>query len=330
MDRPLHLPKLVAYVCDGEGGAQSCDTGDIWQTPDSRRNAFSFVWVHMQRDDPGTATQLALSGLDHFVIEALCADETRPRCTVHGNGALINLRGVNLAPAAEPHDMVSARFWIEKNRVVGVWVRPLVAVRDMFDSIERGQAPVSPGDLVAKLALRLADRAEPTVSAMNEIIDTLEDIPIDGEAETDKIELAEVRRKAIVLRRYMFPQRDALSTLEIEDFDWLTERDRSRLREAADRVTRLGEELDMIRDRAQVIHDQIIERRSDRMNRQMLLLSIVAAIFLPLGLVTGLLGINVGGIPGTSNPWAFAIVCAILVAIAALQLWLFKRYRLWR
>jgi zinc transporter len=95
-------------------------------------------------------------------------------------------------------------------------------------------------------------------------------------------------------------------------------------------VLRLGEDLDAIRDRSQVVHDQIMDRRAERMNNQMLVLSVVAAIFLPLGLLTGLLGINVGGIPGTDNPWAFWIVCAALIATAvALVLW-FRRIGLFR
>ena len=61
------------------------------------------------------------------------------------------------------------------------------------------------------------------------------------------------------------------------------------------------------------------------MNKTMYILSIVAGIFLPLGLLTGLLGINVGGIPGTENPWAFAIFCVLLLIIAGGQIWLFKR-----
>ena len=51
------------------------------------------------------------------------------------------------------------------------------------------------------------------------------------------------------------------------------------------------------------------------LNRRMLLLSVVAAVFLPLSLVTGLLGMNVGGIPGTQSPLAFAIICISLVVI---------------
>ena len=63
------------------------------------------------------------------------------------------------------------------------------------------------------------------------------------------------------------------------------------------------------------------------MNKTMYLLSIVAAIFLPLGLLTGLLGINVGGIPGTENPYAFLVVCGTLVIIAIIQALLFRRMR---
>ena len=101
--------------------------------------------------------------------------------------------------------------------------------------------------------------------------------------------------------------------------------DRSRLREATERMTRLAEELDAIRDRAQVVQDQILEMRSEAMNRQMLVLSVVAATLLPLGLITGLLGVNVGGIPGSENPWAFWEVCGILVAVSLFQLWLFRK-----
>ena len=63
------------------------------------------------------------------------------------------------------------------------------------------------------------------------------------------------------------------------------------------------------------------------MNKTMYVLSIVAGIFLPLGLLTGLLGINVGGIPGTEHPLAFMLVCVLLLIIAGGLVWLFKRMK---
>lgn len=315
---------ISTYVLDGKGGVIAATPGKQPDTADAG-NTQAFTWVHLNRTAPEAVAWLNTAGLEGIVVDALTAEETQPRFTVHGDCALLNLRGVNLNPGAEPEDMISIRIWIEPKRVISTVLRRLKAIDDLRDAIENRQAPVSPDDLIASLALRLADRAEPTIATLNEQIDALEEQVADGSVTASRDKLADVRRAAIVMRRYMFPQRDALYSMEIEDFVWLKERHRNRLREATGRITRLSEDLDAIRDRAQVVHDQIMDMRSETMNRQMLVLSIVAAVFLPLGLLTGLLGINVGGIPGSDDPQAFLVVCALLVATGAGQLWLFKR-----
>ncbi len=324
-----NLPDVFAFTMDGSGNAERLkldETSPIRPVGDGP----GFTWVHLRRDHSGSLDRLQQSGLERLVVEALTAEETRPRCTVLDDGVLLILRGVNLNPGAEPEDMISIRLWIERGLVIGVWLRPLMAVRDVLDATERNRAPISPGDLIARLALRLADRAEPTVAVLNERIDRLEEaVEVTTGMET-RAQLAEVRRSAIGLRRFMVPQRDALTTLQIEDLDWLDDRDRNRIREAAERVTRLGEELDLLRDRAQVVQDQIMDRRAEAMNRHMLVLSVVAAIFLPLGLLTGLLGINVGGIPGADNARAFLIVCGMLLALGAALVLYFWRIKLLR
>ena len=321
------LPEIIAYGFDGCGKAVRLDVAQIDAESVS---TYAFTWLHLRRDNEAARNWLETSGLDSFVIEALTADETRPRCTVHGDGVVLNLRGVNLNPGAEPEDMISVRFWLEQRRIIGVWVRELQAVSDLTVSIERNQAPTTPGDLIAKLALRLADRAEPTVAELNERIDVIEDEVLGQASRQPRTELADIRRSAIALRRHMVPQRDALTTLEIEDLGWLSARDRSRIREAADRVTRLGEELEAIRDRAQILHDELMDQRAEAMNKNTMLLSIVASIFLPLGLLTGLLGINVGGIPGAQEPWAFWIVCLVLPVIAVAQFLLLRLFGFFR
>lgn len=319
----------VAYRFDGMGGVRIIDPGAV--RDDGPEGATGFDWVHVRRDSEAGRALLAALDLDQFIIDALTAEETRPRCTLHGEGVVLNLRGVNVAPGAEPEDMVSVCFWIEDSRVVGTWARPLHAVDDLTEAFARRLAPTSPGELIARLALRLADRAEPAVADLNDELDDLEEAVLGREysSGTRRI-LPRIRQKAIALRRFMVPQRDALTTMEIEDLAWLAERDRSHLREAAERVTRLGEDLDAIRDRAQVLHDEIMDDRAEAMNRNMLILSVVTAIFMPLGLVTGLLGINVGGIPGAGSDAAFFVVCGLLTLLAGLQVWLVRRLGLLR
>lgn len=79
------------------------------------------------------------------------------------------------------------------------------------------------------------------------------------------------------------------------------------------------------RDRAGILQDQILAHMSTSMNRFMVLLSLVAVVFLPLTFLTGLLGINVNGIPFAEHPHAFAGVCMILAASAAILILLVRR-----
>lgn len=321
---------VEVYRLDGAGGGEETRLDAVREEllpphpPVDLTHGEPFVWVHVRREDAECRAILEKTGLDDFVVQALLAEETRPRCTVHGDGVVLNLRGVNLLEGAEVEDMISVRMWIDRKRVVGVWLRPLYAVADVMAAIDRGAAPATTGDLVARLALRLADRMEPVIAGEHERIDALEDRLETEDVDQARAELADIRHEAIILRRYIAPQRDALTTLAIEDLSWLDDRDRSRLREAGDRTTRILEELEAVRERAALVHDQLMEKRAEQMNRYTLLLSVVAAIFLPLGLITGLLGINVGGIPGADDGSAFWVVCAMLVGIGLVQLVIFK------
>lgn len=312
-----------AFQFDGTGRAIELKLTDTTNRPET-----GFIWVHLVQDDPDTAPWLEQANLPQFIQSAITAEGTRPRCTPHGDGAIIILRGVNLNDGARPEDMVSVRLWVTANFVVSYSLRRLRAIEDIQSTAVIGHTAHTPGDLLGRLTQRLADRAEPTVSELNEQLDGIEEAILEAGTLPNRTDLGEIRRAAITLRRYMMPQRDALTTLVIEDFSWLSGNDLTRLREATDRITLLSEELDAIRDRAQVVHDQIMDKRSETMNHQMFILSSVAAIFLPLGLITGLLGINVGGIPGTDNTSAFALVCIGLVAMGAGLVWLFRKWGL--
>lgn len=318
-----------AFGADGMGGA-------VAPAPRAADNAVTgggCAWVHVNASGAEGRAWLDGAGFDPITLAALTAAETRPRATLYGDTVLMALRGVNLNPGAEPEDMVSLRLLVSAGLVVTVERRELNAVDDVIAGFARGPGPASPGELVARIALRAADRAEPVVARLNERIDDLESRAPEGGLSALRGDLADIRRMAILMRRYMFPQRDALSSLEIEDLPWLDLHARARLREATERVTRLAEELDAIRDRAQVVHDMIMDLRSEAMNRQMLLLSVVSAVFLPLSFLTGLLGINVAGIPGAATPWAFWAVIGLLSALAGGLVWLFRRLGLlgsWR
>ncbi len=86
----------------------------------------------------------------------------------------------------------------------------------------------------------------------------------------------------------------------------------------------MTEEIDAARERAMILHEQVMDQRSEDMNRNMLILATATAVFLPLHFLVGLLGINVAGIPGADNPLAFWVVLGVSLTIGAGLLGFFK------
>jgi len=288
------------------------------------------LWVHLDRMQPGTHIWLEeVARLDPFVVDTLLEEETRPRVLRHGDGLVVNLRGVNLSPGAEPEDMVSVRMWIDADRLISMRGPAVLAADDVSRTLAAGEGPARPGELLVALADGLVSRMRPVVGEIEDAFDEFEEaLTNEATADPSAARISEVRRRAIELRRYLAPQREVLTELADEAGTALTDDDRRALRQGADRVTRLVEDLDVARERGAVTHEEGSERLSKRMNRNMYLLSIVALVFLPLTFITGLLGINVGGIPGAETGWAFLAVCGLLAVLLAAEIW-FLRRRQW-
>lgn len=316
---------IDAYAFTGSGRSETISD---WAELTARWNGPDPVWLHLHLDNAEARRWLETkSGLDAVTVAALGAEEPRPRCDAQGDGLILALRGVNLNPGADPEDMVSLRLWVDGRRIVSVRRRKLMAINDVRDEIAREAAPRTTGEFLATLAAHLVERMDPVLTDLDDRVDSLEDMLLTAAGHEVRNKLAGIRREAIGLRRYIAPQREAMGRLIHHPPAWIGDLERSRLREVGDRITRYVEDLDAIRERAAVMQDEVATRISEQINRNMYLLSIVAALFLPLGFVTGLLGINVGGVPGEGVPYAFLAVCAILAAVAGAEFWLFRRLK---
>jgi zinc transporter len=318
---------LAAYLLDGEGGGTPIEADAI----PTAIPAKGTLWLHLDYSQAGAADFLdTLQGLPAHVTDSLVADDTRPRSDPLGQGLLVVLRGVNTNPGADPDDMVSIRMWLEPGRIITTRRRRLKSVEDMEDALDKDEGPTSPGSFLVQLLDRLGFRASSVISDLDAAIDDLE-----SRLDTDiqrvaglRSELSNLRRQVAVLRRHLAPQRDALERLTRETSPLLSEDLRLKLRDEADIFRRYVEELDLARERAMVAHEQLQSLIAEQQNQRMFLLSVVAAIFLPLSFVTGLLGMNVGGIPGEGRPEAFGILLLLMLGVTVVLVALF-RWRRW-
>ena len=136
-----------------------------------------------------------------------------------------------------------------------------------------------------------------------------------------------MRKAAIILRRYIAPQKDVMNQMRYSDISWLNSKNSRKLQESQDTLLRCIEELDAIRERSQVVKDELVNALSDRLNRNLYVISVVTAIFLPLGFLTGLFGINIGGMPGVDSENAFLIFSSVLAVIVLVQIVLFRFFK---
>jgi zinc transporter len=179
--------------------------------------------------------------------------------------------------------------------------------------------------LLADLSNSLSERMSHVVQNINDQVDQLEEDLVDESARENRNELKLLRREVIRLRRYIAPQREAMAALAGENIRWVPPLEKQQIRSSADRLTLFVEEIDLVRERASIIQDELSSDQAARMNKNMYVLAIISGIFLPLTLITGLLGINVAGIPGADSPWAFGLVTFVLILCGVGELFLLRR-----
>ena len=313
---------MIALLVDAAGRSSrlTLEEVDGWQPEDG------FLWLHLDYSlDSAIEWLNDNSKLNDVVKEYLLTEDTRPRTAYIKDSLLLSLRGINLNPGSNPEDMVAVRLWADQYRVISTTGRGLLSIAEIAGDMESDGEPGDSSHFIVDLISRIVGRMDDNVTSIEERLADCEEQVIEFGSTPLQRQLSEVRRESLALRRYLAPQREALSRLCHEKLSWMGNNSILRLREVADQQIRYVEELDSIRDRAMIIHEEIVSSLSEQMNSRMYVLSLVTVIFSPLGFLTGLFGINVGGIPGSENKAAFLFFVGMLVGVVLVLLFFLKR-----
>lgn len=319
---------LHAYVLDGKGSASALSFS---QLANLQLSAEESLWLHWERNNQRAEQWLREnSGLNEFACDLLLEENTRPRLLrLTDQGLLLFLRAINLNPNAEPEDMISLRIFANAHHVYSFRQRPVEVADQLVRAFEKGFGPKNTSELLLFLAQGLTDRLE---SAVSQLADTVDQ----EEANTDNDEryapallpLLQARRRAANLRRFLAPQRDVFTMLALSSEPWFKEEDALYWNELSNRLILHLEELELTRERIGLVLETEHRRHNERMSNTMYILAVITGFFLPMTFVTGLFGINVGGIPGAEQPYGF-IIASLSLATLAVGQWLFFRWLRW-
>ena len=328
----MSKPALInAFEISHTGTAKPVEWANLQDslpTPDEN----AYLWVHLDWMGDGVRDWLInIVGIYPTIADTLATRGTRPAVFFYDPGYSLNLRGVNLNAENDPDDMISVRFWVTANMVITLRNQSLKAFDDIRAAIAENNAPRSIDDFVLTVAERLVFRLENLVRGIEEDVDAVEDdqeTVAEGKTLPLRRRGSDIRNTVSRLRRHMAPQRDALSNYVEQKPAWSDKRFKRRARALTDKTVRLVEEFDSLRERLQIVNENLMAIETEQMNRTMYWLTVIAGLFLPISFVTGLLGINVGGIPAADSPFGFIGVVVLLAAFTAFEIWLFRKMRL--
>ena len=319
LQKNLPASLLHAYQLDGTGSATSIDKLGEWEGS----------WFHFDISDGDITPWLTgIAGLNDIAASALTSAETRPRVLRRGNNLIVTLRGLSIVSEQGPEEMISVRLWTDGKRIISSRLKPLASTQTVIDALKAGEGAVSTTELIVNWVECITDDMAGAISSLEEQVDSIVDLVDTMDVAAARQSIIELRQRTMLLRRYLSPQREALAKLSGENLSWLDDYSRVRLRDITDRLIRYIEDLDQVRDRAILAHEELSARLADDINRKTYIFTIVAVIFLPLGFLTGLLGVNVGGVPGLEEPKAFVWLLLACLAIS-LGMLAFFRWRRW-
>ncbi|MCX7554177.1 hypothetical protein OS175_09830 [Marinicella sp. S1101] len=286
------------------------------------------IWHHIRLNDKTSRNWIKKqSDMSEHAKVMLINNENRPRAHVSDEEISLCLRGINFNQEAQPEDMISIRLWFNDKHIVTSSNEGSQSIKSIKSDLSNKLGPKSPEHFILNMIEKLAGLTDDFVDKMDEKIDLMEDSIEHSKLNEFSPQMSQMRRQIANIRRYLLPQKEAIDKLYRQKSKLLSESFYDQVYLYSDKFIQLIENLDMMRERALMLQEHFMANISHQQNSRLYLLAIISAIFLPLTFLSGLFGMNVGGMPGIEDAAAFWYVIAFSLALTmALLVW-FKKSR---
>ncbi|STJ60310.1 zinc transport protein [Escherichia coli] len=246
----VNVPDAVfAWMLDGRGGVKPLENTDVIDEAHP-------CWLHLNYVHHDSAQWLATTPLlPNNVRDALAGESTRPRVSRLGEGTLITLRCINGSTDERPDQLVAMRVYMDGRLIVSTRQRKVLALDDVVSDLEEGTGPTDCGGWLVDVCDALTDHSSEFIEQLHDKIIDLEDNLLDQQIPPRGF-LALLRKQLIVMRRYMAPQRDVYARLASERLPWMSDDQRRRMQDIADRLGRGLDEIDACIARTGVMADE--------------------------------------------------------------------------
>ena len=288
--------------------------------------AEGFVWLHLDLVHTRAQSWITEQGLPDAAQEAFLSHEPHQRLDHSANLAWGVSHDLIRDIADKSEDVGALRWIIGEHFLLTGRREALHSIRMTAEALDRGEPAASPAGLFEQIIEYIIDDVTDAVVRLVDETDSVEDHILLDRLHDGPQRVGSVRRTAVRLHR----QLSGLHVLFRRFAETQSGRSAPDAVKAAatrllQRVDGLHHDVQSVQDRARLLQDEIAARSAGRTNRQLYVLSILTALFLPATFITGLFGINVKGLPWVESEGGAVFVALTCVGAALLTLVLLRR-----
>ena len=288
-----------------------------------------YMWLHFNLSHVRAETWLTQhAGLSDTFFEALHEGLYSTRIERSEDSLIAVINDVHFDFSFEPSDISTLWINVGPHLVITARTTPLRSVDALRASVKAGEAPRSSTELLEHLLRAQADVLVNIVRGVTTRIDDIEDALLAGRLDHKRARLGLLRRLLVRLQRLLAPEPAALFRLLQRPPSWMAEPDVQELRGSTEEFSLVLRDMQTLQERIKLLQEEIAANINEDNNRSLFVLTVVTVLALPINILAGLFGMNVGGVPLAQDPQGFWIVVAIIVTFTAVAAWVaFRKKR---
>lgn len=309
------------FGTDGHGQAVSAEQAVAWL--DREAVTDGFVWLHFNLAHAATERWLREHvNLSEVFHDALHEKSRSTRVELDDDMLVAIVNDVHYNFAFEPSDISTLWLAVTPRLMVSARVQPLRSIDRLREAVKQGSAMRSTVELLVHLMHDQGDVLVDIVRSVTTRVDSLEDRLLAGRLGKQRADLGALRRLLVRLQRLLAPEPSALFRLLQKPPGWIREEDLQDLRQSTEEFSVALRDMAALEERIKLLHEEIAGRVAEENNRSLFVLTVVTVLALPINIVAGLMGMNVGGVPLAQHPHGFWVVVAIIAVFGVVALWL--------
>ncbi len=320
---------IYGYLFNGSaaGVPVDLDAALAWLRSDAAAGD-GFVWLHFNLATAAAEDWIKqnLPVVPEF-FEALHAGSRSTRIEDANDTLVAVVNDVAFEFAFDPSEIESLWVNVGPRMAISARIRPLRSIDRLRQAVKDGCCFNSSVEFLNHL---LHDQGDVLVRIVREAtlrVDAIEDGLLAGRISHKRSDLGKLRRVLVRLQRLLAPEPGALFRLLRLPPPWVQVSGLDDLRQATEEFTLVIRDLSELQERIKLLQEEIAAQIGEQTNRSLFTLTIVTVLALPINIVAGLLGMNVGGIPLADNPHGFYVIVAIIATFTMLAGWLAFRKR---